>query len=205
MKTLYHGTSAKHLEAILKKGLLPRSAHGNSNWEGDIESKAGFVYLTDAYPVYFAYAAAKENEDLAIVRVEVDEVKLFPDEDYVALCLKTHDPFFKNIPLTEINAMIRLEGYRKYWVESLKFNGKVAIRKVPSKQITGHVIIRSDDMNTILATGGDSVPTPLPYKLLGSFYRETIEEMFRSSPQQAAEMHRKKMYGDMVVPEGVLM
>jgi hypothetical protein len=191
MITLYHGTSARHLPSILKSGLQPRKVHGNSNWEGDIQSKADFVYLTDAYPVYFALAAAEIGEDLAVIRVEVDERILFPDEDYVALCLKTHDRFYKNIPITEINAMIDLYNYRQFWVESLKYNGKAAIPFVRPEAITGHVVIDSDDMQTILATGGDSVPMPLPYQLLGEKYRQILEEMFRSSPKQAGLMSRK--------------
>lgn len=201
MITLYHGTSVKHLEAILRDGLQPRKVHGNSNWAGKIASKKDFVYLTDAYPVYFAWAAAKADEDLAIIRVEVDEKQLYPDEDYIALCLKTHDPFCKNIPLDEIGEMTNLEDYRKNWVESLTFNGKVAIKGVTAKQITGHVVIKHDDMNAILATGGDSVPSPLPYKILGGQYRQVIGVMFEKGVEAAVQFvrsERERQYKDVL-------
>ncbi|MCK9433707.1 MAG: hypothetical protein M0R32_02535 [Candidatus Cloacimonetes bacterium] len=201
MITLYHGTSARHLPSILKSGLQPRGFHKNSNWAGKIISKKDFVYLTDAYPVYFAWAAAKADEDLVIIRVEVDEKQLYPDEDYIALCLKTHDPFCKNIPLDEIGEMINLEDYRRNWVESLKFNGKVAIKGVTSKQITGHIVIKHDDMNAILATGGDSVPSPLPYKILGGQYRQVIGVMFENGVEAAVQFvrsERERQYKDVL-------
>lgn len=205
MITLYHGTSARHLPSILKSGLQPRGFHKNSNWAGDIESKAGFVYLTSCYPVYFAMAATKGNEDMAVIRVEVDENKLFPDEDYIALCLKTHDVTFKNVPLLKINAAIKLSKFRRFWVESLKNNGKVSIRSVPAKQITGHVIIEHDDMQTFLSTGGDSVPSPLAHMIYGEKYRQILEVMFTSSPKEAAKAAYKIMYGDLQIPEGVII
>ena len=145
---------------------------------------------------------------MAVIQVQVDEMKLYPDEDYIALCLKTHDPFCKNIPLEEIGEMTNLEDYRKHWVESLMHNGKVAIKGVPAKQITGHLVIKHDDMSTILATGGDSVPSPLPYKILGKQYRDTIRMMFEKGTEAAVawlRSEREKQYqdvlakGDMIV------
>ena len=99
------------------------------------------------------------------------------------------------MPLDEINALINLEDYRRFWKKSLKYNGKVACKGVEPANITGHVVIDADDMHTILATGGDSVPTPVPYMLLGGMYRETVKEMFVSGPKNAARLHIEKMYG----------
>ena len=56
-RLLYHGTSAAHLPAIVAKGLRPRRA-GPGNWGHTIASGADRVYLTSAYSLYYAAAAA---------------------------------------------------------------------------------------------------------------------------------------------------
>ena len=55
---LYHGTTARHLHAIQQHGLLPRRITSESNWSGNVPSKEEFVYLTDAYPVYYPVGPA---------------------------------------------------------------------------------------------------------------------------------------------------
>lgn len=80
---LYHGTSSRHLEAILKDGLIPR-AERKSNWEA--ESCADVVYLTKTYGLHFAANARKDDaEDMLIVEIDTDLIpdqeKLLADED----------------------------------------------------------------------------------------------------------------------------
>ncbi|MCS4089576.1 hypothetical protein [Rhizobium sp. BK176] len=82
---LYHGTSSKHLDAILKHGLVPRGDRP-SNWAA--ASANDRVYLTDAYGLYFAQSARKEvGEDLVIVEIDTDlltdQDALHADEDAV--------------------------------------------------------------------------------------------------------------------------
>jgi hypothetical protein len=72
---LYHGTSSRHLEAILEHGLVPRH-DAPSNWTAASSSER--VYLTNAYAMYFAQAARVDSsEDLVIVEVDTD---LLPDQ-----------------------------------------------------------------------------------------------------------------------------
>ncbi len=54
---LYHGTSAKYLEAILTNGVRPKG-NGSGNWER-FPSRQDTVYLTDSYA--FDFAAARCN------------------------------------------------------------------------------------------------------------------------------------------------
>ncbi len=177
--TLYHGTSTKHMEGILKNGLLPRDKTGNSNWDGPVESKAGFVYLTTAYPVYFAFCTAKEeNEDLLILRVKVKVADLYPDEDFVAMFYHTHFPRFQKMPLNEVNQYVDMETNKFLAQDSLNLNGKVAVKGVPAKNITGHVVIPQKNLNAIMSLGGDSVPVPLAYRFMGDLYRRTTEALF---------------------------
>ncbi|MBY3433385.1 hypothetical protein HFN89_04315 [Rhizobium laguerreae] len=71
---LYHGTSSKHLDAILEHGLTPRGER-KSNWQA--VSASDRVYLTDAYGMYFAQSSReKASEDLVIVEIDTD---LLPD------------------------------------------------------------------------------------------------------------------------------
>ena len=49
---LYHGTTTKHLDKILKQGITPRHDRP-SNWDKH-PSREDMVYLTNAYAIYFA-------------------------------------------------------------------------------------------------------------------------------------------------------
>lgn len=80
---LYHGTTSRHLEAILKDGLLPR-ADRKSNWQA--ESCDEVVYLTKTYGLHFAATARQDKtEDLVIIEIDTDLLPdaeaLFADED----------------------------------------------------------------------------------------------------------------------------
>lgn len=186
---LYHGTSTKHLKSILKNGLQPRNVTGNSNWEGKIESKAGFVYLTDAYPVYFAFCAAKEEcEDLLVVAVRVTEKDLYPDEDFIAHCLHREVPHFQKMALADINPLVNLEVYKRFAMASLTNNGLVAVRGVAPDHIKGHVIINRDKIQEIMCIGGDSIPSPLPYRIMGEHYRNCMKALFKGGLKAAMKV-----------------
>lgn len=79
---LYHGTSSRHLDAIMSDGLAPRG-EGPSNWQA--ASSPDGVYLTNAYGMYFAQASRrKASEDLVIVEIDTDSLdasNLRADED----------------------------------------------------------------------------------------------------------------------------
>lgn len=185
---LYHGTSSKHLKSILEKGLLPRNLSGNSNWHGDIQSKDDFVYLTTAYPVYFAFCAAKKKEDLLILQVDVDANDLYPDEDYVALFLQQHFPRFAKMPLEKVNPFVDMETHKFMWIDSFKNNGKVATKKIPPENIKGHVILRrKEDFGAIMSLGADSSPTPIAYQIMGMAYFNAMKALFSGGIKAALE------------------
>ena len=56
---LYHGTSSRFLDRILKHGIKPRGK-GTSQWD-KFPSRPDLVYLTTAYPFYFAIQAIKKG------------------------------------------------------------------------------------------------------------------------------------------------
>ena len=81
---LFHGTSKKHLDSILRRGLQPRGTNP-SNWE-DFPSAPDRVYLTRSYAIFFALKSAYlTNTDPVIIEVDVED-NLVADEDYLAQC-----------------------------------------------------------------------------------------------------------------------
>lgn len=83
--TLYHGTSSKRLAGILKEGILPRSETQLGNFQGSIESRKGFVYLSDAFPIFYASNAADadQSDGMVVLQVSVPMRSLYPDEDFI--------------------------------------------------------------------------------------------------------------------------
>src|SRR4028119_388978 len=85
---LYHGTSLKNGEKILKSGILPRRSK-RSNWDHcQAPSRSDCVYLTSVYAGYFAQQADKEGQGWAIFEIDSNQLNpghLLPDEDCLAL------------------------------------------------------------------------------------------------------------------------
>ncbi|WP_165074834.1 hypothetical protein [Paludisphaera rhizosphaerae] len=173
---LYHGTMSSHREAIEREGLQPRAVtKRRSNWKGAIRSKRGFVYLTDAYPVYFALAAAKGRDDLLIAKVEVDETHLYPDEDFIAYAMSCGQ------------ASVDPADHQPLWQESLTRNGVACTPSISAERILDCRVICRKSIQVILATGGDAQPTPLNYRVMGGFYRRCIERLFEGGSDAALE------------------
>jgi hypothetical protein len=188
---LYHGTSTKHMDSILKNGLQPRTVTGNSNWSGKIESKSGFVYLSTAYPVYFAVAAAREDhEQLLVLQVEVAKRDLYPDEDFVAYALhESGIQKFARMKLQDIIPLVNLEVYKSFAEKSLKHNGLAAVKFVPPTKIKGHVVIDlHKNIQEVMSIGGDAIPSPIPYMVLGEHYRKCMKALFAGGLAAAMEV-----------------
>lgn len=62
-KYIYHGTSTKHLQQILKDRKLKPTE--TQNYE--LKSRSGFIYLTDLYPTGHAINATKEEGEKAVI------------------------------------------------------------------------------------------------------------------------------------------
>lgn len=78
---LYHATNASNLPSILKDGLLPGDLVGEKrNYSEELVSADGFVYLSEL-PAF--HAARCKEETVSILKVEVDEACLYPDEDFI--------------------------------------------------------------------------------------------------------------------------
>lgn len=194
---LFHGTSTEHLPRILKEGLQPRNVTKQaSNWKDDVESKPDLVYLTTAYPVYFAAAATEEEYKPVVIKVCVDEDDLYPDEDFVALCSLEQDKIAgrKPRPLTQYNSEIDPKNHKEMAGACLKYNGIVAIEEVLPNCIVDHVELPSDWR--LMHIGADSMPIPLNYQILGPFYCQCIEALFNGGVHAAMQVVLAKQKKD---------
>lgn len=73
---IYHGTTSRHLESVLKDGLKPR---GDTPSIWDAASNPDLVYLTKVYAMHFAGNAAMQSESGDAMLIELDS-DLFPDQ-----------------------------------------------------------------------------------------------------------------------------
>ena len=191
---LYHGTSARHLHAIQRHGLLPRQITGESNWNGEVASKEGFVYLTDAYPVYFAVGPALAAEeapaaDLLILKVDVDEACLYPDEDFIAWAMTDG---LQGVRQEEMNPFIDPRAHKGVWHLSLQYNGVVCTPEVLPERILDHHVIGRTETELIAELGLEPMPTPLNYQFMGNHYRRCIEVLFEQGPEAALQVVRQR-------------
>jgi hypothetical protein len=190
---LYHGTSERHLRAIQRHGLLPRRRTGESNWSGNVTSKEGFVYLTDAYPVYFAVGPALAAEhapaDLLILKVDVDEDRLYPDEDFIAWAVTDGAQGARQ---EEMNPFIDPRAYKDAWRLSLEYNGVVCTPAISPDRVLDYRVIPRSEAELIAELGIEPLPTPMNYRFMGSHYRRCIELLFDQGPEAAVEVIRQR-------------
>lgn len=121
---IYHGTSVKHFDSIMKHGLLFKRE--NSNWNHTFVSVENMIYLSTCYSTYFAIAACKEKEDLLLVEVNFDNLKktkIYPDEDFIAQAIVND---FSSLEDAHKNVLENFKQYKKHWKLSLEKFGNIA-------------------------------------------------------------------------------
>ena len=156
---LYHGTNVQNAKRILKEGLKDRIESKRKNWEDNVESQSEFVYLTRAYPFYYAMNAAKsEDNEASVLLVEVDTKDLYPDEDFL------RQSGLKDKP-------VDIRDYKKYASMSLEKLGNVAIRPSKIKHIIGQKTFEVDKMLMY----SDPSMSILNYRFLGDYYRKLTD------------------------------
>lgn len=184
---LAHGTSARHLDAILRGGLRPRKDR-KSLWDAN-PSAATNIYLTNAYALYFARHAAEFGEEGLLVEVDplfLKSTKLFPDEDAVAQVIKGDhtDPRFKDDSLRDATAHVRdnlrryrSEGYSASWsmvaMGTCSHEGLIPVRAIT--RIVKLARVHGMDFTAI----SDPTITVMNYRHLGADYRN-MQEWFMS-------------------------
>lgn len=191
---VYHGTSEKNLDRIMKNGLTPRYENP-SRWE-NYPSRTDMVYLTSAYPFYFAVKAAQEDGSRALV-VEVDldlldPDELYPDEDFIVQAGVRDPDFLAELKkqgieeFDDIQFFVRdhLEVWQEAWEASLKGLGNCAYQgTVEPHTISRYCLFDYNARPELAVMTMDPQISLLNFQLLGNKYINLVEWMFDDAPE----------------------
>lgn len=173
---LYHGCSVDNLRSILVNGLCPRFER-KSNWK-KAPSRPDMVYLTVAYPFYFALS----HKGFAAV-VEIDTQGLsrkhfFPDEDFIALLLSRQE--VKELDAFQGTSRDSLEAYQDRWRLSLGLLGNCCYQGIiPPECITRYCLFDPKARPDLAAEMRDDPLVNLTnYAAMGQSYRRLVAWMF---------------------------
>jgi hypothetical protein len=184
---IYHGTSFKNLDSILNNGIDPRSeicwripSDGKSNWE-EYESRDDMVYLTLAYPFYYAACVTENDDPLVVFEIDYDKLdasKLYPDEDYIAQGVSEQEA----VPLKEVHFIIRdnIDKWKDLWESSLEKMGNICHKgNIPISYATRYTVVDPKEFNShIYIDLLDPSICPLNYEIKGEYYRNLVNWFF---------------------------
>lgn len=172
---VYHGTSLNCLPSILKNGIIPRG-DDESNWPDNV-SHPEMIYLTIAYPFYFAHIAAQEHKSKPVV-IEIDmdflsERNLFPDEDFIFQGL----PKDQKMELSDIRENI--DCFQQYFQASIDNLSNFCYRGiVPIESITRTCQVNFGSRSFLWMEVMDPTITIMNYRFVGQKYRDLIAWFF---------------------------
>lgn len=174
---LYHGTSEKKLEKIMREGLVPRGRR-KGNWE-TAPSRGDSVYLTEGgYAIYFGQAAT-QGERMAVVEVEVDEDLLLPDEDFLEQSSRKQTDFaFLGTNMLDRTLWFRDNAtyFRKHWRDSLERLGTVShLGDIGAEQITRAITL---PVSCPISFAADPTISLDNHAYLGGYYRQLMRLAF---------------------------
>jgi len=170
---LYHGTSGANVEKILKEGIRPRGKR-QGNWK--VESRFDSVYLTNLYAPYYAIMAFDEDDsplERAVFEVDVDEQRLFPDEDFLEQASRGKDV----CPLTDQTERTiwyrdRLNGFGHHWKDSLEHLGTVShYGAISVESICRVATFGMNKHPWVVCEMGNPTITLMNHRLFGARYR----------------------------------
>lgn len=185
---LYHGTTLKVARRAMKSGLKPRGRR-KGNWDHTVLSRPDCVYLTNAYPLYFMFAAVDTAEEDfgAVIEIDTDLLNLaylLPDEDAVA---QTNRDSEYGDSLLDRTAYFRDNLVHMFlgttvWEQSLAALGTCCyFGVIPPEAITRYVRINRKK-NTHLQLDFDPTITCMNFRLLGNRYRACSIALFGDEP-----------------------
>jgi hypothetical protein len=183
-KFLYHGTSAAVARIAMTEGLHPRKAHGKSNWKRTVESNPDTVYLTDAYPIYFAMNAARRGEQGAVLEIDIgklDQLYLVPDEDVLEQAGRRFDGIEGSMRERTRHYRNKVAGHiaTDAWLKSLAAMGTCgSLKPIPASAIKRVAFIDFSRCPMISMTAGDASICLGNYRFCGPKYRGLTQRLF---------------------------
>lgn len=175
---LYHGTSTCRLPRLLKEGVLPRGKGRPGNWKGRIKSERGFVYLSRCFAAYYAgFAQTKDkvqdpSAEAVLLRIQIDEADLFPDEDFLAQVLAQQN----GGSCRDYCGTVSIRHNKHLWESSLRLLGSVATFSIPSNQIVAYYVI--PDLLQWSWLGGDTSQSIIAARILADEYQNRLDLLF---------------------------
>ena len=193
---LYHGTNEDYFPQIMVKGLQPRGKR-KSHWE-QYPSRNDMVYLTVAYPFYFALNTKGMGRPivLEIESEELNEELLHPDEDFVVQSLAKKP---KHIEKIHNDIKNNLESYQQHWQLSIENLGNCCYKGNIHKAAIKRVCLFNPKARPTIATMVlDPTISLMNYQFMHAKYTSLVAWMFgdiAELPQEAGQIKGiKKQY-----------
>jgi hypothetical protein len=193
---LYHGTSERVWEKIQQTGQVMPRGTDPGRWPQSVRSHSRVLYLTDAYPLYFAGHAAAGGESggdegrLAVLELDMTglEHRLVPDEDVLAQLDGARGGFLLGETLADRTAAYRgrLSAYRgeENALRSLALMGTCGLyfhRGNPSlnaERVRRVALVTQEAYNRLVMWGHDPSITLANYALMAGHYRSVTRWLF---------------------------
>jgi len=199
---LYHGTSAKRVWQITKKGIRPRSLTGKSNWNEvpEFKSRNDMVYLTSCYPLYFAVCCTEGNR-IGIVEIDTDKLdvnKLFPDEDVIAQILSEQT----GVSLKETHSKVKakLLYMHDQWETSLQAMGTCCYHGlILPEALTRYALIDLKGRGQLMLSMLDPAIAIRNYQIKGEYYKAFVAWVF-GDREILPQYEETKMFIDAGIP-----
>ena len=181
---LYHGTSSRFIHDILEHGIKCRREK-DSLWLAH-PSCADRVYLTNAYAVFFAKAAADDvGGQPMILEVDVSDrmCNLVPDEDVMGQVEWADLPELRDMSLKQCTEYWKLRTHELHHFAdfSLEQLGTVAhMGDIPAEDINTHLVL---DWENPAIIGHDPMISLQNFKILGADYQDALATLVNTKGQ----------------------
>lgn len=194
---LYHGTSSKHLDSILKRGICPRGGK-KSNW--DMASRHDAVYLSACYAPYFAIQATRSlKHQPCIIEIETDVLPhalLVPDEDAIEQIMRGKDKVKGDMETRTAWYRDRLHMFTATpdWLASIRALGNCAyLDYIPPYCITDIITVdyTEGDARKMLGLVLDPTITVMNMQVAGGYYRDLTHWFFARNHQEFLRRSRR--------------